>query len=82
MSTVRTVGVHEAKTQLSRLLHDVEGGDEVVVTRGGAPVARIVPIAPATRVAESFGMFPGHFNLPDDFDADEDEIGDLFGIAR
>ena len=38
-----TVGVHEAKTSLSELLRSVESGEEVLVTRGGQAVARIVP---------------------------------------
>jgi prevent-host-death family protein len=82
MATSRSVGVHEAKTQFSRLLHAVEAGDEVLVTRGGTPVAKIVPVAPRSRVSESFGMFPGRFNLPDDFEDDGEEMGDLFGIGR
>ena len=35
--------VHQAKTQLSRLLAQVEKGEEVVIARGNEPVARIVP---------------------------------------
>lgn len=42
------VTIHEAKTHLSRLLHKVEEGEEVIVCRGKHPVARIVP-AIATR---------------------------------
>lgn len=37
-----TVNVHEAKTHLSRLLARVEAGEEVVITRNGKPVARLV----------------------------------------
>ena len=36
------VNVHEAKTQLSRLLAQVEAGEEVVIARNGTPVARLV----------------------------------------
>lgn len=38
-----TVTIHQAKTHLSRLLHQVERGEEVVVCRGKQPVAKIVP---------------------------------------
>jgi prevent-host-death family protein len=38
-----TVTIHQAKTHLSRLLHQVEQGEEVVVCRGKQPIARIVP---------------------------------------
>ena len=39
---MRTVGLSEAKAQLSALLDAVESGDEVVITRRGLPVARLV----------------------------------------
>lgn len=38
-----TVNVHEAKTTLSRLLARVEAGEEIVIARGGKPIARLVP---------------------------------------
>ena len=38
------VTVHEAKTHLSRLLARVEAGEDVVISRGGTPVARLVPV--------------------------------------
>ena len=37
-----TVNVHEAKTHLSRLLKQVEAGEEVIIARNGNPVARLV----------------------------------------
>ena len=39
-----TVDVQQAKTQLSRLLAAVEAGDEVVITRDGKAVARLVQV--------------------------------------
>jgi prevent-host-death family protein len=41
-----TVNVHEAKTQLSRLLARVEAGEEIVIARDGKPVARLAPVRP------------------------------------
>lgn len=40
----RTVNVYEAKTQLSKLLAEVEAGAEVIVARNGVPVAKLTPI--------------------------------------
>jgi prevent-host-death family protein len=40
---MRTVGAFEAKTQLSNLLDVVERGEEVLITRHGKPIARLVP---------------------------------------
>lgn len=42
---MKTVNIHQAKTQLSRLLKRVEAGEEVVLARAGKPVARLVPMA-------------------------------------
>ena len=39
-----TVGAYEAKTHLSELLEKVEAGEEIVITRHGAPVAKLVPV--------------------------------------
>lgn len=78
----RRVGVHEAKTHLSRLLHDVEKGDEIVVVRAGKPVARIVPVTGSTSPADSYGMLAGRLVIADDFEAGSDELADLFGIPR
>jgi prevent-host-death family protein len=78
----RHVGVHEAKTHFSRVLREVEQGDEIVVMRSGRPVARIVGEEPGRSVADSFGMFKGQFAIGEDFDADSEQLADLFGVAR
>ncbi len=44
-----TVDEHEAKTHMSRLLARVEDGEEIVITRAGRPVARLVPVKPVSR---------------------------------
>jgi prevent-host-death family protein len=61
-----TVGVHEAKTTLSELLRKVEAGEDVVIARGGTPIARLTAERPATR--RSFGQDVGAFTVPTDFD--------------
>ena len=45
------VSVHEAKTHLSRVLALVEAGEDVVISRAGTPVARLVPIGSVVRHA-------------------------------
>jgi len=42
---MRKIGVYEAKTQLPRLLDEVERGESVTITRHGRPVARLVPVS-------------------------------------
>ena len=43
------VGIYEAKSKLSQLVEKAEAGEEVILTRRGRPVAKIVNVAPATR---------------------------------
>jgi prevent-host-death family protein len=40
---MKTVGAYEAKTHLSELLEQVSGGESIVITRHGVPVARLIP---------------------------------------
>lgn len=59
------VGIHEAKTNLSRLIRRVAAGEEITITRSGKPIARMVPIEGA-RLRE-FGYDEGLFTVPNDF---------------
>jgi prevent-host-death family protein len=61
------VNIHEAKTQLSRLLERVEAGEEVIIARAGKPVARLQPYAPA-RQARQPGRWKGRVAMAADFD--------------
>lgn len=60
-----TVGVHEAKTHLSRLLDRVSPGEEVIITRAGQPVARLVGIS-TTLAQRTPGSAAGRLVLHDD----------------
>lgn len=61
-----SVGVHEAKTHLSKLLERVERGEEITITRRGQVVARLVP--PSPPVVRQFGTDEGVWQVPEDFD--------------
>ncbi len=62
------VGMHEAKSQLSRLVGLAEGGEEIVIQRSGRPAARLVAVQPRRPVAEAFGALRGQIELAEDFD--------------
>lgn len=62
------VNIHEAKTRLSQLIEQVEGGAEVTIARAGTPVARLVPIA-GTRPRRVLGPLAGKALVPEDFNA-------------
>jgi prevent-host-death family protein len=62
------VNVHEAKTQLSRLLKRVAGGEEITIANRGVPVARLVPARPKAGKRQ-LGMDRDRIRISDDFDA-------------
>ena len=71
------VTVHEAKTHLSRLLRRVAMGEEIVISRGGEPVARLVAVE--KRAQRQLGIDEGRFEVPEDFDAPlPDDVLDTF----
>ena len=62
------VGVYEAKTQLSRLIDLAMAGQEIIITRHGRPVARLVG-AEAMRAPRRLGLLRGDIRIGEDFDA-------------
>jgi prevent-host-death family protein len=66
MNTV--VNVHEAKTHLSRLLARVAAGEEIVIAKGGRPIAALVPLGAAAQERRP-GSARGKIVIGEDFDA-------------
>ena len=62
------VNIHEAKTNLSRLIEEVTGGAEVVIAKAGKPVAKLVPTGRGGRVRKP-GFLRGKIRIAADFDA-------------
>ena len=67
------VNIHEAKTQLSRLLARVGEGEEIIIARAGEPVAKLVPFARPAGKRQS-GTEKGRMVIEDDFDAPVDPL--------
>ena len=64
---MRTVNIHEAKTQLSALLAAVEAGEQIVIAKAGKPIARLLRFeGPAPR---ELGIDDGRIWIADDFDS-------------
>jgi prevent-host-death family protein len=60
------INIHDAKTQLSKLIEAVETGEEIIIARAGKPVAKLVPFAPV-KVVRKPGLMKGKFEIPDSF---------------
>ncbi len=71
----RVVDVHEAKTNLSKLLQDVERGEEILIGRSGEPVAKLSPYRVEKR---ELGFAKDQIWIADDFDDTPEEIVDDF----
>lgn len=70
--------VHEAKTHFSRILERVSTGEDVVISKAGEPVAKVVPLRPKVQRTER-GSLRGRIHLGDDFDELPDDLADTFG---
>jgi prevent-host-death family protein len=72
------VNVYAAKTNLSRLIDRAERGEEIVITRNGRPVAKLVP-ATTSQKPRKLGTLKGRIRIRRDFDAPlPDELLDAF----
>ena len=72
-----TVNVHEAKTNLSKLLALVLEGKEVIIAKAGKPVAKIVHYEEKLE-PRKMGQFKGEIWMSDDFDDEDEELNKLF----
>lgn len=77
---MRTINIHEAKTQLSRLVEEAAKGESFVIAKAGKPMVKVVALD-APKAARRLGFLEGAFSVPDDFDAmGRVEIERLFGL--
>lgn len=66
---MRTVNMHDAKTQLSRLVERAAKGEPFIIARAGKPLVKVVPLAPdETAGQRRLGFLAGEIAVPDDFD--------------
>ena len=77
---MRSINIHAAKTNLSRLVEQAAKGDAFIIAKAGKPLVKVVPINEADAPGHSrLGFLAGEFTVPDDFDRmDEAEIERMF----
>lgn len=78
---MKTVNIHEAKTQLSKLVEEAAKGESFVIAKAGKPVAKVTALnAPIGAQVRRLGFLAGQISVPDDFDQmGRDEIERIFG---
>lgn len=78
---MKTVNIHEAKTQLSKLIEEASKGEAFVIAKAGKPVVKVIALnAPTGAQIRRLGFMAGQISVPDDFDQmGKDEIERIFG---
>ena len=65
---MESVNIHQAKTNLSRLIERVQSGEVIVISKAGKPVAKLSPLEPVAK-PRTVGLLKGKLKLSEDFDA-------------
>ncbi len=74
---MQIINIHQAKTQLSKLIEKTQNGEDVIIAKAGKPIAKLVaykePLKP-----RKLGLLKGKIHVPDNFDDEDEEINRLF----
>jgi prevent-host-death family protein len=78
---MQTFNIHEAKTQLSRLVDKAAKGEPFVIAKAGKPLVKVVALnTPEPQQVKRLGFMAGQIAVPDDFDRmGQGEIEQMFG---
>ncbi|HEY9871416.1 MAG TPA: type II toxin-antitoxin system prevent-host-death family antitoxin [Candidatus Obscuribacterales bacterium] len=77
---MKKVNIHEAKTNLSRLVEDAAKGEPFVIAKAGKPLVKVIPVD-APKSIRRLGFMAGQMSVPDDFNRmGSEEIEQLFGV--
>ncbi len=77
-----TVNIHEAKTQLSRLIERAVKGDAFVIAKAGRPLVKVAPLD-APKAPQRLGFLAGEIHVPRDFNKmGAEQIAALFSVSE
>ena len=74
---MQIINIHEAKTNLSKLIEKTAKGEEVIISKAGKPVAKLVPYEEKLEPRKP-GAWKGKIWMSDDFNDEDEEINKLF----
>ena len=79
---MQTVNIHEAKTNLSKLIDEAVKGEPFIIAKAGKPLVKVTKLdAPESHNQKRIGFMAGQIQVPSDFDAmGKDEIAKLFSV--
>jgi prevent-host-death family protein len=81
---MKSVNIHEAKTNLSKLVDEAAKGEPFVIAKAGKPLVKVVALdSPSSSQVRRLGFLAHEISVPDDFDRmGQDEIARLFGAKK
>ncbi len=75
---MQTYNIHDAKSQLSRLVEQAANGEPFVIAKAGKPMVKVIALnAPELSQIKRFGFMAGQIHVPEDFD----RMGEVEGIT-
>lgn len=74
---MQIINIHQAKTNLSRLINDLSQKSEIIIGKAGKPVAKLVPYKSEKKKRKP-GALKGKIYVPDNFDDEDEEINKFF----
>ncbi len=75
------MSIHDAKTNLSKLIEEAVSGGEVIIAKAGKPVVKLVPVDPPASRSLELGWAAGRWSVPDDLkDPFRDDINEIFRL--
>lgn len=74
---MQVVNIHEAKTNLSKLIEKTLKGEEVIIAKAGEPIAKLSPYKEKLKPRKS-GLWKGKVWMSEDFNDEDEEINKLF----
>jgi prevent-host-death family protein len=67
---MQTINIHEAKTNLSRLVDEAAKGNVFIIAKAGKPMVKVIPLSEGElKGTEKLGFMSGEIAVPDDFDS-------------
>lgn len=81
---MKTINIHQAKTQLSRLVEEAAQGEPFVIAKAGKPMVKVTALgAPVGKEIKRLGFMAGQISVPDDFDCmGKEEIERIFSGGK
>lgn len=74
---MQVFNIHQAKTNLSRLIEKTQKGEDVIIAKSGKPVAKLIPFKKKLKLRKP-GLWKGKVWVSPDFDEEDEEINKLF----